>query len=240
MIIEVCANSYQSAINAEKAGADRIELCVELAVGGLTPSYGLIKKVTENLRIPIHVLIRPRSGDFTYSQDEIKIMKADISLCTDLGVSGIVSGVLHSDGTLDSKRTRELISEAGDLHFTFHRAFDWVTDPLQALMELEDLGVDCILTSGGEQSAEKAINNLTIWKNKAEKCVIMPGGGIREHNAFYFKNNGFEAIHLSGIKFSKTLDKKPDISMNNPSCLRDDEIAITDPEIIRALIQSVK
>jgi copper homeostasis protein len=240
MIIEVCANSYQSAINAENAGADRIELCAELAVGGITPSYGLIKQVTEKLRIPIHVLIRPRSGDFTYSRDEIQIMKANIALCTDLGVSGIVSGVLHSDGTLDRKRTRELVIEAGDLHFTFHRAFDWVTDPVQTLMELEDLGVDCILTSGGEQSAEKAINNLTIWKNKAEKCVIMPGGGIREHNAIFFKNNGFEAIHLSGIKFSKTLDKKPDISMNNPSYLRDDEMAITDPEIIRALIQSVK
>ncbi len=240
MIIEVCANSYQSAVNAEEAGADRIELCTELAVGGITPSFGLIKKVSEKLSIPIHVLIRPRSGDFTYSREEFQIMKTNIALCADLGVSGIVSGVLQSDGTLDKTRTGELISAAGDLQFTFHRAFDWVTDPLKTLIELEDLGVDCILTSGGRQSAEEAINQLTLWREKAKKCVIMPGGGIREHNALFFKNKGFQAIHLSGLKFSKTLKKKPELSMNNAAYLRDDEIAFTDPEIVRALIESVK
>ncbi len=240
MIVEVCANSYQSAVNAEEAGADRIELCAELAVGGITPSFGLIKKVSEKLSIPINVLIRPRSGDFTYSKDEFQIMKTNIALCADLGVSGIVSGVLHSDGTLDKTRTGELISVAGDLHFTFHRAFDWVIDPLKTLLELEDLGVDCILTSGGQQSAEQAMNQLVLWREKAKKCVIMPGGGIREHNALFFKNNGFEAIHLSGLRFIKTLDKKPEVSMNNSSFLRDDEIALTDPEIVRALIKSIK
>lgn len=240
MIVEVCANSYQSAVNAEEAGADRIELCAELAVGGITPSYGLIKKVSENLTIPIHVLIRPRSGDFTYSRDEFEIMKTNIALCTDLGVSGIVSGVLYSNGTLDKDRTGELISAAGDLHFTFHRAFDWVEDPLKTLLELEDLGVDCILTSGGRQKAEEAINELVSWKKKVEKCVIMPGGGIRSHNALFFKNNGFEAIHLSGLVFSKTLEKTPEPPMNNVSYLREDEIALTDPEIIRALVKSVK
>ncbi len=240
MIVEVCANSYQSAVNAEEAGADRIELCTELAVGGVTPSFGLIKKVSEKLSIPIHVLIRPRSGDFTYSIDEFQIMKTNIAICADLGVSGIVSGVLHSDGTLDITRTRALISAARDLHFTFHRAFDWIIDPDKTLMELVDLGVDCILTSGGEQSAEKAINKLVLWKKKAKKCVIMPGGGIREHNALFFKNKGFEAIHLSGVRFSKTLRKKPELSMNNTSYLKDDEVAHTDREIVRALIQSVK
>ena len=240
MIVEVCANSYQSAVNAEQAGADRIELCSELAVGGITPSYGLIKRVSEKLSIPKHVLIRPRSGDFTYSADEFEIMKINIALCADLGVSGIVSGVLHSNGTLDKDRTKELIAAAGDLHFTFHRAFDWVGDPLKTLMELEDLGVDCVLTSGGKQKAEEAIDELVLWKNKVEKCIIMPGGGIRNHNALFFKNNGFEAIHLSGSMFRKTLEKTPELSMNNFSYLRDDEISLTDPEIIRSLVQSVK
>ncbi|MGB5228978.1 MAG: copper homeostasis protein CutC, partial [Eudoraea sp.] len=215
-------------------------LCAELAVGGITPSFGLIKKVSEKLSIPIHVLIRPRSGDFTYSREEFEIMKTNIVLCADLGVSGIVSGVLQSDGTLDKTRTRELISAGGDLKFTFHRAFDWVTDPIETLGELEDLGVDCILTSGGRQSAEAAINQLDLWRENATKCVIMPGGGIRVHNALLFKNKGFEAIHLSGLNFSKTLDKKPELSMNNAAYLRDDEIALTDPEIVRAVVQSVK
>ena len=240
MIVEVCANSYQSALNAEQSGADRIELCSELAVGGVTPSYGLVKKVSENLTIPIHVLIRPRSGDFTYSADEFEIMKTNIALCADLGVSGIVSGVLHSNGTLDKQRTGELISAAGNLHFTFHRAFDWVEDPLKTLFELEDLGADCVLTSGGRQKAEEAINELVLWKSKVNKCIVMPGGGIRNNNVLLFKKNGFEAIHLSGLMFRKTLEKTPEPSMNNPTYLKDDEIALTDPEIVRTLVQSVK
>lgn len=240
MIVEVCANSYQSALNAEEAGADRIELCSELAVGGITPSYGLIKKVSENLTIPIHVLIRPRSGDFSYSGDEFEIMKTNIALCADLGVSGIVSGVLHPNSTLDKDRTGELISAAGNMHFTFHRAFDWVEDPLKTLLELEDIGVDCVLTSGGRQKAEEAINDLVLWQKNVKKCIIMPGGGIRNHNALLFKNNGFEAIHLSGLMYRKTLEKTPEPSMNNVSYLREDEIVITDPEIIRTLVQSVK
>lgn len=240
MIVEVCANSYQSALNAEEAGADRIELCSELAVGGITPSYGLIKKVSENLTIPIHVLIRPRSGDFSYSGDEFEIMKTNIALCADLGVSGIVSGILHANNTLDKERTGELISAAGNMHFTFHRAFDWVEDPLKTLLELEDIGVDCVLTSGGRQKAEEAINDLVSWQKKIKKCIIMPGGGIRNHNALLFKNNGFEAIHLSGLMYRKTLEKAPEPSMNNVSYLREDEIALTDPEIIRTLVQSVK
>lgn len=240
MIVEVCANSYQSAVHAQEAGADRIELCTELAVGGITPSFGLIKKVSEELSIPIHVLIRPRSGDFTYSKDELQIMKTNIARCADLGVSGIVSGVLHSDGTLDKTRTGELRLASGELHFTFHRAFDWVNDPLKTLIELEDLGIDCILTSGGKQLAEEAIDQLVLWRKKAKKCIIMPGGGIREHNASLFKNSGFEAIHLSGIRFYNTLVQSPRITMNNASFLKDDEIALTDPKIVRALIQSIK
>lgn len=240
MIVEVCANSFQSAINAENSGADRIELCAELAVGGITPSFGLIKKTIENLKIPVHVLIRPRSGDFTYSDDEFEIMKENIKLCRELGASGIVSGVLFADGALDKTRTGELIDTAGDLNFTFHRAFDWVTEPAKTLLELEELGVNWVLTSGGKNTAEVALPKLIAWKKMTSKIVIMPGGGIRENNAPLFKENDFEAIHLSGVRFSKTLLKTPKISMNNASHLKDDELAITEPEIISAVIRSVK
>ena len=240
MIVEVCANSFQSAINAENSGADRIELCAELAVGGITPSFGLIKKTIENLNIPVHVLIRPRSGDFTYSDDEFEIMKENIRLCRQLGVSGIVSGVLFADSTLDKTRTGELRTTAGDLYFTFHRAFDWVTEPVNTLFELEGLGVDCVLTSGGKNSAEEALPKLISWKKMTSKIAIMPGGGIRENNAPLFKENDFKVIHLSGVSFRKTLLKTPQISMNNASHLKDDELAITEPEIIRAVIRSVK
>jgi len=130
MIVEVCANSLESALNAQKAGADRIELCAELAVGGLTPSFGLLQLVREHISIPVNILIRPRSGDFTYSHLEFEIMKKDIALCRELGFDGIVSGVLSKDFNLDYERTKELIEVSGPLQFTFHRAFDWVRDPM--------------------------------------------------------------------------------------------------------------
>jgi len=125
MILEICANSYQSAVNANIAGAHRIELCSEISVGGTTPSYGLLKKVMADIDIPVHVLIRPRSGNFTYSDIEFDIMKENIRLCKDLGCAGIVSGVLHEDNSIDIKRTSELIELSKPMSFTFHRALMW-------------------------------------------------------------------------------------------------------------------
>lgn len=124
MIIEICATSVASVINAEKAGAHRIELCSELAIGGITPSYGLIREVKKQSRLPIYVLIRPRSGDFTYSDFEFDSMKIDIEIYKQLECDGIVSGVLTKENTIDIQRTRELVECAGTLSFTFHRAFD--------------------------------------------------------------------------------------------------------------------
>ena len=119
MLVEVCANSLESAMNAEKAGANRIELCSELAVGGITPSYGLLKSVKAQVSIPVNILIRPRSGDFTYSVSEFEIMKKNIELCVKMGFHGVVSGVLQKDFNLDSARTKDLVEASGDLQFTF-------------------------------------------------------------------------------------------------------------------------
>ena len=132
MQLEICANSYQSAMNAQKAGAHRIELCSELSIGGITPSYQLLKKVMKNLHIPVHVLIRPRGGDFIYSKEEFEMMKENILICKELGSKGIVSGVLHTDNRIDIKRTQELIALSKPLSFTFHRAFDEVPEPMRA------------------------------------------------------------------------------------------------------------
>ncbi|SDE14271.1 copper homeostasis protein [Pricia antarctica] len=240
MLIEVCANSLQSAINAEKAGAHRIELCSELAVGGITPSYGLLKAIREKITIPVHVLIRPRSGDFTYSNGEFEIMKTDIETCINMGFKGIVSGVLKKDFTLDVERTKILIEASGDLSFTFHRAFDWVQHPLEALAKLESLGVDCILTSGQQNSAEEGIALLTELHQKAAVITIMPGGGIKPENITIFKDKGFGAAHLSGSKFVKTLPIHPKISMNSPSFLKDDEISVSKLETLQKIVNAVK
>ena len=231
MIVEICANSYQSAINAEQAKVNRIELCSELAIGGITPSYGLLKKVMHDLTIPVHVLIRPRSGDFTFSDAEFDIMKENISLCKDLGVTGIVCGVLYKDNTIDLKRTKELVEHSKPMNFTFHRAFDWVINPEIALKQLEEIGVERILTSGQEASAEKGIHTLAAW-NKSTKTTIMPGGGISSSNVKSFQKNGFQEIHLSATSQTKTIEQ-PNISMNSSKHFDETQVAISDVQKIK-------
>ena len=201
MKLEICANSYQSAVNAQKAGADRIELCAELSVGGITPSFGLLKQVAKEITIPINVLIRPRSGNFCYSDEEFKIMKSDIQICKELGFSGIVSGILHSDNSIDIKKTKELIELSKPLSFTFHRAFDCVTNPKESLKQLIDLKVDRILTSGLQEKAAQGIDLLKNLNELAkDKIILLPGSGITPENAALFKNAGFKEIHTSATK----------------------------------------
>ena len=198
MLLEICANSYQSALNAQKAGAHRIELCQELSIGGITPSYGLLKQVLDTLSIPVYVLIRPRSGNFMYSDSEFDIIKQDIQLCKNLGCGGIVSGVLNKDNTIDIERTKELVELSKPLKFTFHRAFDCVNNPSKALEQLIDLGVDRVLTSGLETSAEKGLNLLKQLNKQANgRITILAGGGINSDNAILFKNADLEEIHAS-------------------------------------------
>ena len=201
MILEICANSYQSAINAQVAGAHRIELCSELSVGGVTPSPSLLKKVMGDIKIPVHVLIRPRSGNFLYSENEFEIMKETIRLCKDLHCAGIVSGVLHEDNTIDIKRTSELIELSKPMSFTFHRAFDVVSKPKEALLQLIALGVHRLLTSGQEEKAENGIDLLIeLQKLAKNKLTILPGSGINSENCIHFKNTGFTEIHSSASK----------------------------------------
>lgn len=192
------------------------------------------------MSIPVHVLIRPRSGDFTYSEAEFAIMLEDIKLCADLGFDGIVSGVLHKDFRVDRERTARLVEAAGKLHFTFHRAFDWVGDPIEALNELEGLGVDTLLTSGQRKSALDGLSLLEVLNEKAVNCTVMPGGGIGVANVARFEKAGFAAVHLSATTFLPTLGKAPKVSMNSPAFLRDGEIAVSDGATIAQVVEVVK
>ncbi len=212
MLLEICTSNYQSAINAEKAGAHRIELCSELCVGGITPSYGFIKQVLENINIPVFVLIRPRSGNFTYSDDEFEIMKKDIQMCKDLGCKGIVSGILNVDNSIDIHLTQQLIKLANPLEFTFNRAFDWTPNPFEALEQLIALNVNRILSSGQESYAEKGIFVLQQLKKLAKgRIIILPAGGINSENILVFKGGGFEEVHCSAsiIKRENAVPKVP-------------------------------
>ena len=154
---EIAVDSLESALIAQDCGADRIELCADLGIGGITPSHGMIQLATERLQIPIHVIIRPRRGDFLYSDAEFEAMRRDIEMAKSAGVQGVVVGILQSDGGIDTRRTRELIAVARPLSITFHRAFDMCRDPREALAELIDMGVDTLLTSGQAATAEAGI-----------------------------------------------------------------------------------
>lgn len=194
MIIEVCAESYEYALKAEKAGADRIELCKDLHLDGLTPDYESAKKTIDSLNIPVFILIRPREGNFIYSNEEFELMKSDIIKFKEMGCKGIVSGVLNNDNSIDIKKTKELVELSRPLEFTFHRAFDKVNNPLYEIENLIGLGIDRVLTSGQK---EKAIDGLVLLKQlnsiSNNRIKIMPGSGINKSNIVNFVN--FEEIH---------------------------------------------
>ena len=204
MIIEVCAESYEYAVKAEKAGADRIELCKDLHLDGLTPEYECAKRTIDTLNIPVFILIRPREGDFIYSDEEFELMKQDIVKFKEMGCKGIVSGVLNYDNSIDIKRTKELVELSRPLEFTFHRAFDIIINPLKEIEKLIEIGVDRVLTSGQKNKAIEGLDLLLELKNISKnRIIIMPGGGIKKNNInllLFFKE-----IH--GTFFNKLKDK---------------------------------
>ena len=187
--VEICANSIQSAINAEAGGAHRIELCENLEAGGTTPSYGTIKATIAKISLPVHVLIRPRPGGFCYTDDELEIMKHDIQVAKELGAEGVVLGVLSREGTVDVLRTRELVllakQKPNGLGVTFHRSFDEVAgDPVTTLEDVISTGCNRLLTSGMHATAEEGISMLKKLKEKSGgRMAIMPGRGVTPGNA---------------------------------------------------------
>jgi copper homeostasis protein len=177
--LEICAASLTSALAAEAGGAHRIELCQNLAQGGITPSYGLIREVRRRLSIPVFVLIRPRPGHFVYSAAELAIMQADIEQCRALDCAGVVLGALDARGRVDVPACRALIAAAGPLQVTFHRAFDECPDQQQALEDVIGLGCRRVLTSGGQATAPAGLPRLAaLVQQAAGRIGIMPGAGI--------------------------------------------------------------
>lgn len=182
-IIEIASSDFLTTKSAVEGGADRIELCANLAEGGTTPSYGHIKQCREAFTILIYPIIRPRGGDFLYSNEEFEIMLQDVKLCKQLGCDGVVIGLLNADGGIDIRRTAMLIEAAYPLGITFHRAFDRCRDPFEAMEQLISIGCERILTSGQKPTAPEAIE-LIAELNKAadDRIIIMPGSGVRKEN----------------------------------------------------------
>ena len=178
-ILECCVDSVESAINAKSGGASRIELCSNLIIGGTTPDLALVREIRRHTDIRIHALIRPRFGDFYYTEHEMEIMKSQIRALKEVGVEGVVIGVLDTDGNLDVRKMKELLQEASSLSVTLHRAFDMCRDPYEALEQAIELGIDTILTSGQKQSAWEGRELLGELIEKANGRIdIMAGAGV--------------------------------------------------------------
>src|SRR6185436_9782226 len=182
-LIEIATSDFLTTKSAVEGGADRIELCANLAEGGTTPSYAHIKKCREAFDIALFPIIRPRGGDFLYTKDEFEIMKNDIKLCNEIGCDGIVIGLLNMDGTIDMTRTSELIELAYPLEVTCHRAFDRCKDPFAALEELIEIGCQRILTSGQKPTVSEGVDLIAELNKKADdRIIILPGSGLRKEN----------------------------------------------------------
>ncbi|MEO7983897.1 MAG: copper homeostasis protein CutC [Bacteroidota bacterium] len=182
-IIEIATSDFVTTRSAVEGGADRIELCANLAEGGTTPSYGTLIKCREAFTVSLFPIVRPRGGDFLYTDEEFAIMLQDVKLCKQLGYDGVVIGLLYADGAIDIKRTALLIEAAYPLGITFHRAFDRCKDPFEAMEQLIQIGCERILTSGQQPSVVDGVD-LVAALNKAadERIIIMPGSGVRKEN----------------------------------------------------------
>lgn len=182
-IIEIATSDFSTTRAAVEGGADRIELCANLAEGGVTPSAGTIKQCRQAFSVLLYPIIRPRGGDFLYTADEFEIMLHDVVLCKQLGCDGVVIGMLNQDGSIDTERTARLVHAAYPLGVTFHRAFDRCKDPFEAMEQLINIGCERILTSGQQPGAPEGVE-LIAQLNKAadDRIIIMPGSGVRKDN----------------------------------------------------------
>ncbi|MGN6637373.1 MAG: copper homeostasis protein CutC [Mucilaginibacter sp.] len=240
--LEVCANSVTSALAAQKGGAIRVELCDNLREGGTTPSYGQILTARKLLQIKLYVLIRPRGGDFLYSDVEFDIMKADVKYCIETGCDGIVIGILNANGTVDKPRCKELIDMAREkgLGVTFHRAFDMCADFNQALEDIIELGCERILTSGGKSTAIEGVNILThLIEKAAGRIEIMPGAGVNELTvADLIHFTGAKEIHSSakGVIKSRMNFQNDGIIMGT-SYINEFNVDVTDEQRVKDIIR---
>jgi copper homeostasis protein len=237
--IEVCAFSLESCLAAEKGGANRIELCGSMYEGGTTPSAGLIQLAKQRVNIEIHAMIRPRGGDFCYSDDEISVMQADIRIAKEMECEGIVLGILQKDGRVNIAQTKALVALAKPMQVTFHRAIDMTPNYAEALEDIIETGSNRILTSGQKNTVMEGIENIKNLVKKANgRIEIMAGSGVNADNARTLIHTGVDALHLTGksIRDSEMVYRKEGIAMGGLSEVPEYEIVYSDFEKIRAVV----
>ena len=244
MRIEICVDSAAGAFAAQKGGADRVELCDNLLEGGTTPSAGTIKVARSGLKIKLHVIIRPRGGDFLYDEHEMEVMREDVRIAKNLQSDGVVIGCLTAEGEIDKTKTRELIELARPLSVTFHRAFDMCRDPQKGLEDLIALGADRVLTSGQEASCLEGIDLIAaLQKQSAGRIIVMPGGGITPRNIQRIViGTGVSEVHLSARSAVESGMSYRNTRVYMGGTLRPAEFSwkTTDERIVRGVVESLR
>ena len=243
--IEICANSVESAVKAQEGGAYRVELCAGIPEGGTTPSFGEIRMARQLLQeTKLHVIIRPRGGDFLYTHLEQEIMLHDIKVARQLGADGVVFGCLTAEGEVDMPAMKKLMNAVGDMSVTFHRAFDMCRNPQEALEQIISLGCTRILTSGQEANAVKGIPLLKELVAQADgRIIIMPGCGVNPGNILQIaEETGASEFHFSGRSTyeSGMIYRNPKVSMGGTVKIEEYQKDVTDPSIVKAALAEIK
>jgi len=241
-LIEVCVEGIDGLAAAQAAGADRVELCASLLEGGLTPSLGVVRAALEIATIPFHVIIRPRGGDFLYSELEYKTMLEDVTACRELGVAGVVIGCLTADGRIDEARVAELTQAARPLAVTCHRAFDMTRDPVEAIEALVRCGIDRVLTSGQRNSATEGVDTLRRVHDAARGRIMACGELDAGNIADVVRRSEADEFHFaapttisSGMAF-----RNPHVGMGGTELDREFQLTLTDPDAVRRTIAAAK
>ncbi len=236
-LLEVIAFDINSCRLIEEAGGGRIELCANPLEGGTTVSYGMLKAAREAVEIPIFPIIRPRGGDFLYTEEEFAVMKSDVLVAKEIGMNGVVFGFLKPDGTVDYERTARLVELAYPMDVTFHRAFDHVPDKLEALEYIIKAGCQRILSSGGASTVLEGISTLLACiKAAKDRIILLPGSGIRSGNIGRLKAlTGLEEFHSSARKLTTGT-----MEYRNPLLTEGAQTWTVDPDEIKACLAAVQ
>jgi len=244
ILVEICCGSLDDAIEAERGGADRVELCSALFLGGLTPSIGTIVEAKKRLKIPIVVMIRPRGGGFCYSEAEMAAMERDTIAAVEQGADGIVFGILNPDGSLDEERCRRIRKLIGNRQAVFHRAFDVTPDPLRSLDQLVEMGFTRLLTSGQEDSVPEGVPLIKRLVDYAhDRIEVLPGGGIKLHTLrTVVEATGCKQVHLTAFKtqYDTSVRGRPFVTFGGALFPPEDQYQVADHKLVERIVHTVR
>jgi len=243
ILVEICCGSLEDAMQAEQGGADRVELCSALFLGGLTPSFGTIVEAKAQLRIPFVVMIRPRGGGFCYSQPEMAVMERDTVLAREQGADGIVFGILNGDGTIDEERCRRIRELISDRQAVFHRAFDVTPDPFRALDQLVQMGFTRVLTSGQEDTVPEGLPLIKrLIEYAGGRIEVLPGGGIKLNNLRQVvEATGSKQVHLTAFKThpDTSVRGRPFVTFGGALYPPEDQYQVADRSLVERVVHTV-